>query len=69
MFLMLPSGVVSGNIHFDALLYDHSSSGMKKVSNACSPVIAVDRKATKSLHQQIYDACLGMISRIPVLTA
>ncbi len=34
---------------------------MKKASSAFSPVIAVDRKATKSLHQQIYDACLGMI--------
>jgi DNA-binding transcriptional regulator YhcF (GntR family) len=34
---------------------------MKKASSAFSPVIAVDRKVAKPLHQQIYDACLGMI--------
>jgi GntR family transcriptional regulator / MocR family aminotransferase len=34
---------------------------MKKVPNALSPVIAVDRKAAKPLHKQIYDAYRAMI--------
>lgn len=34
---------------------------LKKVPSAISPVIAVDRKAAKPLHQQIYDAYRGMI--------
>src|ERR1700733_13326627 len=34
---------------------------MKKVSSGISPVIAVDRKAAKPLHRQIYDAYRAMI--------
>src|SRR4249920_620458 len=34
---------------------------MKKVPSALSPVIAVDRKAAKPLHKQIYDAYRSMI--------
>jgi GntR family transcriptional regulator / MocR family aminotransferase len=34
---------------------------MKKVPSALSPVIAVDRKAAKPLHKQIYDAYRAMI--------
>jgi GntR family transcriptional regulator / MocR family aminotransferase len=34
---------------------------MKKVPSAVSPVIAVDRKAAKPLHKQIYDAFRAMI--------
>src|ERR1700691_6596017 len=34
---------------------------MKKVSSGITPVIAVDRKAAKPLHKQIYDAYRGMI--------
>ena len=34
---------------------------MKKVPSALSPVIAVDRKATKPLHKQIYDSYRDMI--------
>jgi len=34
---------------------------MKKVPSALSPVIAVDRKAAKPLHKQIYDAFRSMI--------
>src|SRR5580700_8443438 len=34
---------------------------MKKVPSALSPVIAVDRKAAKPLHKQIYDAYRLMI--------
>jgi GntR family transcriptional regulator / MocR family aminotransferase len=34
---------------------------MKRVSSGISPVIGVDRKAAKPLHQQIYDAYRGMI--------
>jgi GntR family transcriptional regulator/MocR family aminotransferase len=34
---------------------------MKKVPNTFSPVIAVDRKAAKPLHKQIYDAYRSMI--------
>ncbi|MGC1618219.1 MAG: PLP-dependent aminotransferase family protein [Candidatus Acidiferrum sp.] len=34
---------------------------MKKVPSALSPVIAVDRKAAKPLHKQIYDAYRDMI--------
>jgi GntR family transcriptional regulator / MocR family aminotransferase len=34
---------------------------MKRVSSGISPVIAVDRKASKPLHQQIYDAYRAMI--------
>lgn len=41
--------------------YDHYTLGMKRVSSGISPVIAVDRKANKPLHQQIYDAYRAMI--------
>ncbi len=34
---------------------------MKKVPGGFSPVIAVDRKAAKPLHKQIYDAFRAMI--------
>src|SRR5215470_11347978 len=34
---------------------------MKRTSNAFSPVIAVDRKAGRPLHLQIYDACRSMM--------
>jgi GntR family transcriptional regulator/MocR family aminotransferase len=34
---------------------------MKKVSSGYSPVIAVDRKAAKPLHRQVYDAYRAMI--------
>jgi hypothetical protein len=34
---------------------------MKKVPSAISPVIAVNRKAAKPLHKQIYDAYRAMI--------
>jgi GntR family transcriptional regulator / MocR family aminotransferase len=34
---------------------------MKKVPSALSPVIAVDRKAARPLHKQIYDAYRSMI--------
>jgi GntR family transcriptional regulator/MocR family aminotransferase len=34
---------------------------MRKVASGFSPVIAVDRKATKPLHKQIYDAYRAMI--------
>src|SRR5450755_536954 len=34
---------------------------MKKMPSALSPVIAVDRKAVKPLHKQIYDAYRAMI--------
>src|SRR5882724_7510529 len=53
--------VVAGNIHLSQGRYDHYDVGMKKVSSAFSPVIAVDRKAGKPLHKQIYDAYRAMI--------
>src|ERR1700731_3963001 len=34
---------------------------MKKVPGGFSPVVAVDRKASKPLHRQIYDAYRSMI--------
>jgi len=34
---------------------------MKRVSSGLSPVIAVDRKAAKPLHKQVYDAFRAMI--------
>lgn len=36
---------------------------MKKVPSTVSPVISVDRKAAKPLHQQIYDGYRGLIVR------
>ena len=46
---------------------------MKKISSGISPIIAIDRKAPKALHQQIYDAyrtaiidrSLGIGQRVP----
>jgi GntR family transcriptional regulator / MocR family aminotransferase len=57
----LRKGVVGRNIHMDQIRYDQSHATMKKVPNALSPVIAVDRKAAKPLHKQIYDAYRLMI--------
>jgi GntR family transcriptional regulator / MocR family aminotransferase len=53
--------VVDGNIHLSQFRYDHYDGGMKKVSSGFSPVIAVDRKAGKPLHKQIYDAYRTLI--------
>jgi GntR family transcriptional regulator/MocR family aminotransferase len=41
--------------------YDQVNGSMKKVPSAFSPVIAVDRKAAKPLHKQVYDAYRAMI--------
>jgi GntR family transcriptional regulator/MocR family aminotransferase len=60
-FLMLPRSVVGGNIHINQIRYDHKGAAMKKVPSALSPVIAVDRKAAKPLHNQIYDSYRSMI--------
>jgi GntR family transcriptional regulator/MocR family aminotransferase len=53
--------VVCGNIHLIQFGYDHYNAGMKRVSSGLSPVIAVDRKAAKPLHKQLYDAFRDMI--------
>jgi GntR family transcriptional regulator / MocR family aminotransferase len=53
--------VVCGNIHLIEFRYDHYTVEMKKVSSGLSPVIAVDRKAAKPLHKQIYDAYRDLI--------
>jgi GntR family transcriptional regulator / MocR family aminotransferase len=53
--------VVCGNIHLIEFRYDHYNVEMKRVSSGLSPVIAVDRKAAKPLHKQVYDAFRAMI--------
>src|SRR5277367_6143074 len=58
---MLRCRVVGRNIHLRQICYDHSGAQVKKVPSALSPVIAVDRKATKPLHKQIYDAYRALI--------
>ena len=58
---MLRRRVVGHNIHLGAIHYDQLDGAMKKVPSALSPVIAVDRKAAKPLHKQIYDAYRSMI--------
>ena len=57
----VPGEVVGSNIHLSHFGYDHYTLGMKRVSSGISPVIAVDRNATKPLHKQIYDAFRTMI--------
>jgi GntR family transcriptional regulator/MocR family aminotransferase len=61
IFLILRGGVVGCNIHLSYIRYDQFGGAMKKVPSALSPVIAVDRKAAKPLHKQIYDAYRSMI--------
>jgi GntR family transcriptional regulator / MocR family aminotransferase len=41
--------------------YDHYTGAMKRVSSGISPAIAVDRRASKPLHKQIYDGYRSMI--------
>jgi GntR family transcriptional regulator / MocR family aminotransferase len=48
--------VAGSNTHLPRHRYDHYSLAMRKVAGGFSPVIAVDRKAAKPLHKQIYDA-------------
>src|SRR6202012_4440346 len=36
--------------------YNHYDGAMKRVASGVPPVIAVNRRATKPLHRQIYDA-------------
>jgi GntR family transcriptional regulator / MocR family aminotransferase len=48
--------VVCRNTHLTRRQYDHYDfQQMKRVSSGIVPVISVDRKAPKALHQQIYD--------------
>jgi GntR family transcriptional regulator/MocR family aminotransferase len=60
---MLRRRVVGRNIHLSRIHYDQLDEAMKKVPSALPPVIAVDRKAAKPLHKQIYDAYRSMIVR------
>src|SRR5580704_1446210 len=55
IFLILRTGVVGRNIHMRQICYDQLDETMRKVPTALSPVIAVDRKASRPLHKQIYD--------------
>jgi GntR family transcriptional regulator / MocR family aminotransferase len=59
--LILRSGVVGRNMHIRQIRYGQLDGAMKKVPTALSPVIAVDRKASRPLHKQIYDAYRSMI--------
>jgi GntR family transcriptional regulator / MocR family aminotransferase len=61
IFLVLLRELVAGNIHLGQFRYDHWDPTMKKVPGAFSPVVAVDRKAAKPLHRQIYDSYRAMI--------
>jgi GntR family transcriptional regulator / MocR family aminotransferase len=54
--------VVGGNSHLRDIWYSHYHSHMRTVGKALTPVIAVDRKAAKPLHRQIYDAYRGAIA-------
>jgi len=54
--LFVVSRVVAGNIHLIANSYGHYDlAKMKKVSSGIFPIIALDRKAPKPLHRQVYD--------------
>src|ERR1700720_1488413 len=61
IFSILRTGVVGRNIHMRQICYDQLDETMRKVPTALSPVIAVDRKASRPLHKQIYDAYRAMI--------
>jgi GntR family transcriptional regulator/MocR family aminotransferase len=60
-FVSFPLRVVGHNSHLRKLQYDHYDLAMKRVADAFSPVIAVNRNAGKPLHKQIYDAYRGLI--------
>ena len=47
--------MVGGKTQFGRFCYSHYN-GLVKVASAFSPIISVDRKASKPLHRQIYDA-------------
>ena len=53
--------MVACNIQFGELSYDHWNAQMRKVPNALSPLITIDRKIAKPLHRQLYDAYRAMI--------
>src|ERR1035438_8225384 len=53
--------VVGSNPHLQIYRYDHYSLAMRKTASGFWPVIAVDRKAAKPLHKQIYDAYRALI--------
>jgi GntR family transcriptional regulator/MocR family aminotransferase len=51
------SEVVSGNTHLTGSSYSHYDfAEMKKTPTGISPIIAIDRRARKPLHRQVYDA-------------
>jgi GntR family transcriptional regulator/MocR family aminotransferase len=49
--------VVLLNIHLTTIEYDHYDfADMKRVSSAICPIISIDRKDSKPLYRQVYDA-------------
>jgi GntR family transcriptional regulator/MocR family aminotransferase len=54
--------VVWRNGQLQWIRYDHYDRGVKKRAGAYSPVIAVDRRAGKPLHRQIYDGLRAAIA-------
>jgi GntR family transcriptional regulator / MocR family aminotransferase len=49
--------VVPGNTRLTIISYDHYDLlEMKKTPTGISPIIAIDRRASKPLHRQVYDA-------------
>jgi len=58
---MIASELVAGNSQLRPIRYDHYHGTMKSLPGAISPLIAVDRNATKPLYRQIYDACRAAI--------
>lgn len=54
--------MVEHNSHLQHNSYNHYHTSVKKVANGFAPIIALDRRAGKPLHRQIYDAYRGIIA-------
>jgi len=56
--------VVGHNDHLQPYRYNHYISRMRKVASGFSPLIAVDRRSSKPLHKQVYEAfCAAIVGR------
>ena len=53
--------VVGHNDHLQPYQYNHYIPRMRKVASGFSPVIAVDRRSSKPLHRQVYEAFCAAI--------
>lgn len=53
--------MVGINDHLQGNRYNHYIAVMKKVASGFSPVVSIDRRSTKPLHKQVYEAFCAMI--------